>query len=310
MFLRRATGLGVLAASTSQWRRGAQAAQCSTGTIPSSSGAAGRQALTDLSQKVVLITGASGGIGEACAYRFAELDSKLVLVGRRSAKLQEVKSGILARHPGCKILCITLDVADPAAIMALPGQLEGSGFADVCVLVNNAGLALGVGTADAHSVADMETVMNTNVLGLMTMCRAFLPGMKTRGEGHVVNMGSVAGLHAYTTGSLYCASKFAVAGFTSSARHDLVATPIRVTHIAPGMVSGTEFSVVRMGGDESKAKAVYADIEALSPEDVADNVVYACTRPRHVQIAEIVMYATNQAGPRDVARVGPSMGKA
>ena len=139
------------------------------------------------------------------------------------------------------------------------------------------------------------------------MCSAFTPGMKERGYGHIINMGSIAGHQAYATGSVYNASKFAVLGFTSAARHDLMATPIRVTHISPGLVGGTEFSNVRLSGDISKAKAVYDNIAALQPEDVADNVIYAATRPSHVQIAEIIVLCTNQAGPRDLARVGPSM---
>lgn len=267
------------------------------------------QRTTNLDGKVVLITGASVGIGAACAYRFAELNSKLVLVGRRVDKLQEVKDGILKLYPATKIHCHALDVSDVSKVMALPDSLP-SEFQKVEVLVNNAGLALGVATADTNSMEDMETVMRTNVHGLIAMCRAFLPGMKERGAGHIINMGSIAGHTPYTTGSLYCASKFAVLGFTSSARHDLVGTPIRVTHISPGIVSNTDFSVVRMGGDVGKAKAVYAEIEALLPDDVADNVVYAATRPAHVQIAEIVMFATNQSGPRDLARVGPSLGAA
>jgi len=262
---------------------------------------------TNLEGKVILITGATAGIGESCAYKFAELNSKLVLVGRRADRLQTVKDGILKKHPGLKIHCHPLDVSDIAKVMALPSELP-SEFSAVSVLVNNAGLALGVASADTNSISDMETVMNTNVNGLIAMCRAFLPGMKERGEGHLINMGSIAGHLTYATGSLYCASKYAVKGFTDAARHDLVGTPIRVTHISPGLVGDTEFSVVRMGGDSTKAKAVYADIAALRPEDVADNVVYAATRPRHVQIADIVMFATNQSGPRDLARVGLSLG--
>jgi len=289
----RKPGLGLAAAAS--WSLATRSASAQEGVT------------TNLEGKVVLITGATAGIGESCAYKFAELKSKLVLVGRRADRLQSVKDGILKKHPGLKIHCHPLDVSDIANVMALPHELP-SEFAEVSVLVNNAGLALGVESVDTNSIGDMQTVMNTNVNGLIAMCRAFLPGMKERGEGHLINMGSIAGHLTYATGSLYCASKYAVKGFTDAARHDLVGTPIRVTHISPGLVGDTEFSVVRMGGDSTKAKAVYANIAALRPEDVADNVVYAATRPRHVQIADIVMFATNQSGPRDLARVGPSLG--
>jgi len=260
-----------------------------------------------LKGKVVLITGASAGIGKVTALQFAELDTKLVLVGRRTEKLQEVKDEINRLHPSVKVHVHNLDVSDIAKVLATPSALPAE-FQDVSILVNNAGLALGVATADSNSMDDMEKVMQTNVHGLIAMCRAFLPGMKQRNEGHIINVGSIAGLVPYTTGSLYCASKFAVKGFTDATRHDLAGTPIRVTHISPGLVAETEFSVVRMAGDVGKAKAVYADIEALKPEDVADNIIYAATRPKHVQIAEITMFATNQSGPRDLARVGPSLG--
>ena len=288
---------------------GAVAFSAASASASASAGGGGGSSSTptNLEGKVVMITGATAGIGEACAWRFAELKSKLILVGRREEKLKSVRDSILKQHPGLPIHCVTLDVGDVDKVMALPAALPAE-FSQVSVLVNNAGLALGVAGADNNSMVDLETVMQTNVIGLIAMSRAFLPGMKARGEGHLIQMGSIAGHTPYATGSLYNASKFAVKGFTDAARHDLVGTPIRVTHISPGLVSDTEFSVVRMGGDASKAKAVYADIEALRPEDVADNVIYAATRPRHVQIADIVMFATNQSGPRDLARVGPSLG--
>jgi 3-hydroxy acid dehydrogenase/malonic semialdehyde reductase len=162
-----------------------------------------------------------------------------------------------------------------------------------------------------NSVEDAKALCDTNVLGVVALCSAFIPGMKERGFGHIVNMGSVAGHYAYSAGSTYNASKYAVRGFTEAARHDLQGTPIRVTHLSPGLVGNTEFSNVRFGsneqGDEAATK-VYQSIEALSPEDVADNVIYAVTRPAHVQVAEIMVYCTNQSGPKDLARLGPSMG--
>jgi NADP-dependent 3-hydroxy acid dehydrogenase YdfG len=265
-----------------------------------------RSSLTDLKDQVVLITGASAGIGAACAWRFADHGAKLVLVGRRQQRLTELKQALLSEYPALKIHTVAMSVTDMAKVEALPNDLPAE-FREVDILVNNAGLARGVTSVENNDMKDAIEVMETNVLGTIAFCRAFVPGMKERGRGHVVNMGSVAGYHAYVSGSVYNASKFAVLGFTNAARHDLAATPIRVTHISPGLVGETEFSNVRLR-DDSKAAAVYADIVALRPDDVADNVIYAVTRPKNVQIAEVIMYATNQSGPRDIARVGPSLG--
>eukprot|EP01031_Cornospumella_fuschlensis_P032464 gene32464-39253_t len=265
-----------------------------------------RAPLTDVKGQVVLITGATAGIGAACAMRFAEQGSKLVLVGRRQDRLDTIKKEILALYPKTHIHTVALSVTDYDAVAALPTTLPAE-FRDVDILVNNAGLALGVSTVDQNRIEDAKQVMDTNVLGTIALCSAFIPGMKKRNRGHIVNMGSVAGHFAYTTGSVYNASKYAVHGFTLAARHDLAATPLRVTHISPGLVANTEFSNVRLK-DDSKAAAVYDSIAALDPEDVADNVIYAVTRPKHVQVADIIVYCTNQSGPRDLARVGASLG--
>jgi 3-hydroxy acid dehydrogenase/malonic semialdehyde reductase len=262
---------------------------------------------TDLTDKVVLITGATAGIGKACAESFADHGSKLILVGRRAALLEELKTTLIKTHPNLRVHVVALSVADSKAVEALPASLPVE-FRNVSVLVNNAGLALGVTSVDANIVADAEQVLQTNVMGVIAMCRAFLPGMIERGEGHLINMGSVAGHYSYATGSVYCASKYAVRGFTEAARHDLAGTPIRVTHISPGLVGNTEFSNVRLKDDE-KAKLVYANLEALVPEDCADATIYAATRPAHCQIADVILYCTNQSGPRDVVRLGQSMGK-
>jgi NADP-dependent 3-hydroxy acid dehydrogenase YdfG len=266
--------------------------------------------LMSMKDKVVLITGATAGIGESTAWAFAALNSKLILVGRRETRLVELKKEIQAEYPGCKIHLAVMDVGDTAACMALPSKLPAE-FREVDVLVNNAGLALGVETAITNDLAQGEQMMQTNVMGVIAMCRAFLPGMKERKRGHIINMGSIASSMPYSQGSMYCASKFAVEGFTRCAQHDLKDLPIRMTLLSPGLVGNTEFSHVRFAGQEgaaSKAAGVYDGIVALHPDDVADNVVYAATRPAHVQVADLKVFCTNQSGPKDVARVGPSLG--
>jgi len=261
----------------------------------------------DVAGQTVLVTGATAGIGEACAWRFAEAGCVLVLLGRRTERLAALAAALKAAYPSIvDPHCVTLDVQDLAAIAALPAVLP-TAYAAVDVLVNNAGLALGTAGAADNSMKDVVQMISTNVTGLMAFTSAFVPGMRTRGRGHLINIGSIAGHEAYAGGSVYCATKHAVNAFTMAARHDLVATPVRVTAISPGMVN-TEFSTVRFDGDQSAADAVYADIEPLVAADIADNVMYAATRPKHVQIADIIVLATNQAAAKAVARVGPSLG--
>uniref|UniRef100_A0A7S2HNV9 Uncharacterized protein n=1 Tax=Alexandrium andersonii TaxID=327968 RepID=A0A7S2HNV9_9DINO len=222
-----------------------------------------------------------------------------------------MKAKLCERFPGLPPpLAVTLDVSDTSAVKALPGRLEEQGMAEVDILVNNAGLALGVTTADENNMEDVQTMMNTNVIGVMALVSAFGPGMRKRSRGHIVNISSVAGHEAYTGGSAYCATKFAINAFTIATRHDLAGTPVRVTAISPGMVE-TEFSVVRMGGDEEKAKKVYDNLVPMVAADVADQVIYATTRPGHVQIADIISYATNQGHAKYVVeRKGASLGAA
>lgn len=248
------------------------AAAATTTKRNSSVGRSARSMPQSLENKVVLITGATAGIGRATACRFAEEGSKLILIGRRENILKELKKDIEDAYK-VDVHTVAMSVTDFDAISALPSKLPAK-FAEVDILVNNAGLALGVTSVEENSVADAKTVIDTNVLGVIAFCRAFIPGMLERGRGHVINIGSVAGHFAYTKGTVYNASKFAVNGFTMAATHDLIATPLRMTQISPGLVGNTEFSNVRLG-DDTKAAAVYQDLEALDPEDVADNVIYA-----------------------------------
>lgn len=263
----------------------------------------------DLKGVPVLITGATAGIGQATAWRFAELGCRLALCGRRTDRLEALKAELLARFPGLpEPLALTLDVSDMAQVKALPEQLSTGGMPEVDILVNNAGLALGVASAEENEIENIQTMLQTNVLGVMALVSTLGPGMKERGRGHIVNVSSVAGHEAYQGGSAYCATKHAVNAFTIAARHDLAGTPLRVTAISPGMVA-TDFSVTRFAGDEEKAKKVYEGIVPLVAEDVADQIIYVTTRPRHVQIADILSYATNQGHAKYVVeRKGPSLG--
>jgi len=265
----------------------------------------------DLAGVPVLITGATAGIGEAVAWRFAELGCRLALTGRRTERLEALKAKLLERFPALPAPVVqTLDVSDAVAVKALPAKLEEAGMPEVDVLVNNAGLALGVSSADENSVEDLQTMVSTNVLGVMVLVSVFGPGMRKRSRGHIVNISSVAGHECYVGGSAYCATKHAVNAFTIASRHDLAGTPVRVTAISPGMVE-TEFSVTRFGGDTEKAKKVYEGIVPMVAEDVADQIIYATTRPRHVQIADIISYCTNQGHAKYVVeRKGADLGAA
>lgn len=252
--------------------------------------------------QVVLITGASAGIGAACAWRFAEQGCKLVLLARRVERLEQLRTELQDKYK-VPIFITKMDVQDTQAIEQLLGELPEE-FREVDILVNNAGLALGVAPAQANSLADAATMLQTNVMATIAFTRLFAPGMLLRERGHIINISSVAGHEAYSGGSVYCATKHAVDAFTTATRHDLVGSNIRVTAISPGAVK-TEFSVVRFGGDAGKADAVYEGIVPLNANDVADNVMYAVTRPAHVQIADIIVYATYQCSAKGIARVLP-----
>lgn len=231
----------------------------------------------------------------------------MVLVGRRKERLDNIKTMLKEDFPAVRVHTVAMSVSDVEKVAALPSELPAD-LREVDILVNNAGLALGVSSVETNSISDAMAMLDTNVLGVVAFCRAFMPSMVERGAGHVINVGSCAGHVPYPTGTVYNASKFAVHGFSAAARADMAHTPVRITEISPGIVGNTEFSNVRMKNDD-KASKVYSSVVPLYPEDVADNIVYAATRPPHVQVADILMYATNQSGPRDICRVGPSLGK-
>jgi len=245
-----------------------------------------------LTDKIVFVTGASSGIGEACARAFAAEGAKLLMAARRIDKLEDVATKLMEAFDTQTHL-VELDVRDRAAVFAaveaLPEQWKA-----VDVLVNNAGLARGLDKLHEGSVDDWDAMIDTNVKGLLYVSRAVVPLMVARGRGHVINIGSTAGHEAYPGGNVYCGTKAAVGAITKGLRMDVVDTPIRVSTVDPGMVE-TDFSNVRFHGDTERAKKVYAGIDPLVADDVADAVLYCATRPAHVQINEIILTPTNQA---------------
>jgi 3-hydroxy acid dehydrogenase/malonic semialdehyde reductase len=248
--------------------------------------------MTILRNRTVMITGASSGIGEACARAFAGEGARLLLAARRVERLQSLADS-LGDGLDTEAHVIELDVRDAAAVEAAFAALPPE-WATIDVLVNNAGLGLGLGKLHEGVLDHWNQMIDTNVKGLLHMTRCVVPGMIERDRGHVINIGSIAGHELYPGGNVYCATKFAVDAITKGLRMDLVDTPIRVSTVDPGLVE-TEFSVVRFEGDVDRAKRVYEGIEVLTGNDVADAVVYCATRPPHVQINEIILTPTNQA---------------
>lgn len=247
---------------------------------------------------MILITGASSGIGEACAEVFAEAGKDLFLVARRVERLEKLKARLERAH-GVKAHVAALDVSDAVAVERF-GKAHQQLLDQVTVLVNNAGLAIGLDAIQDGKVEDWDVMWNTNVKGLLYVTHLVLPMMVRKKSGHIVNMGSIASRWAYPKGNIYSATKRAVSALNESMRLDLNGTGVRVTEIAPGMVK-TEFSDVRFG-DKEKAKAVYHGVDALVPRDVAEAVAFAVSRPKHVNIQELVIYPTDQAAPGVVHR--------
>ena len=246
---------------------------------------------------IVLVTGATAGFGHAIAERFVREGHKVIAAGRREDRLQALKTALGdALHP------LVLDVTDrPAVEAAIKGLPDA--FAAIDVLVNNAGLALGMAPADTADLDDWTRMIDTNVLGVLNMTHAVLPGMTARARGHVVNMGSVAATYPYPGGNVYGATKAFVRQFSLNLRADLVGRGVRVTDIEPGLCGGTEFSTVRFHGDEAKAANVYKGTQPLTAEDIAETVHWVCTLPAHVNINTIELMPTCQAaGPFNVVR--------
>src|ERR1017187_1180365 len=245
-----------------------------------------------LKGKTVFVTGASSGIGAATALAFAAEGARLLLAARRADKLAPVATEALARGAEA-VHTISLDVRDRKAVEETIGALPAE-WTEIDVLVNNAGLSRGLEKLYLGKVEDWEEMLDTNVKGLLYVTRAVVPGMVERGRGHVITLGSVAGEMTYPNGAVYCASKAAAHAINDGLRMDLLGTQIRVTSVNPGMVE-TEFSLVRFHGNQEQAAKVYKNITPLTPEDVADAIVWAATRPEHVNIARIGMTPVHQA---------------
>lgn len=250
--------------------------------------------------QTVLVTGATAGFGLAIARRFAADGARVILAARRAEKLAE-----LANELGERAHAVLLDVRDRAAVEAAVAALPAR-FAEIDLLVNNAGLAMGLEPAQKADLDDWDTMVDTNVKGLMYMTRAVLPGMVARDVGHIVNLGSIAGEFPYPGGNVYGATKAFVYQFSLNLRADLLGTNVRVTDIQPGLCGGTEFSNVRFKGDDAKATALYAGTTPLTADDVADAVHWVATRPAHVNINAVQMMPIVQAfAPLAVKRSTP-----
>ena len=255
----------------------------------------------NLQDRVVFITGASSGIGQACARAFGRVGARLLLAARRQERLERLAVSI-GSETGVPIHLLTLDVRDQSAVETAIASLPDAWRA-IDTLVNNAGLSRGLEKLHEGSVSDWEEMIDTNVKGLLYVSKAVLPGMVQRGRGHVINIGSIAGQESYPGGNVYCATKAAVRGLTAGLRMDYLDTAIRISSVNPGMVE-TEFSMVRFHGDEERARSVYRGVKPLTPEDVAEVVVFVAGRPPHVNVAEVLLLPEAQASVTMVRRDG------
>ncbi len=243
--------------------------------------------MLSLQNKIILITGASSGIGAACTEVFANSGAKLILAARRGDRLQQLAQQYKNIH------LLQLDVSDPSAVEVAISNLPPE-WSQIDILINNAGLSRGLSKLQEGSVRDWEEMIDTNVKGLLYVTRCVVPGMVSRGRGHVVNLGSIAGHQTYPSGNVYCATKAAVKAISEGLKQDLLGTPVRVSSVDPGMVE-SEFSQVRFHGDTERAEKVYQGVTPLTPADVADVIFFCVTRPLHVNINEVIVMPTDQA---------------
>lgn len=245
----------------------------------------------DIRNKIVLITGASSGIGKAAAQQFAEKDARLILTARRIDKIKQIAAELTEKYQ-VEVLPLQCDVRDKSQIKTTLDNLPAA-WQDINILVNNAGLALDSSKIQDGNIDNWDVMIDTNIRGLLYMTRAILPRMVASNSGHIINIGSVAGHDCYPSGNIYCATKHAVNAISKSMRLDLLGTAIRVTEMAPGAVH-TEFSEVRWH-DKQRADEFYQGFQALTADDIADAIVYCATRPLHVNVAEMLIFPTAQA---------------
>ena len=251
-----------------------------------------------MEKKIVMVTGATSGIGEACARKFARGGYNVIITGRRKEKLDTLRREL--ENMGAEVLAMEFDVRERASARKAVDFLKGK-WANINVLINNAGLALGLDKEYEGSFEDWDTMIDTNIKGLLNMTRFVVPGMVERNEGHIINIGSVAGDAAYANGNVYCATKAAVKALSDGLRIDVAESNVRVTNLKPGLVQ-TNFSNVRFHGDDARTESVYKGVKPLTGDDIADVAFYAASAPAHVQIAEVLILATHQANGSVIAR--------
>ncbi|MBF1480594.1 MAG: SDR family NAD(P)-dependent oxidoreductase [Prevotella pallens] len=251
-----------------------------------------------MEKKIVMVTGATSGIGEACARKFARGGYNVIITGRRKEKLDTLRREL--ENMGAEVLAMEFDVRERASARKAVDFLKGK-WANINVLINNAGLALGLDKEYEGSFEDWDTMIDTNIKGLLNMTRFVVPGMVERNEGHIINIGSVAGDAAYANGNVYCATKAAVKALSDGLRIDVAESNVRVTNLKPGLVQ-TNFSNVRFYGDDARAESVYKGVKPLTGDDIADVAFYAASAPAHVQIAEVLILATHQANGSVIVR--------
>ncbi|WP_414543943.1 SDR family oxidoreductase [Nostoc sp. CCY0012] len=252
-----------------------------------------------VNNQVILITGASSGIGTACAKIFAREGARLILAARRGERLQEVADALNKMY-SVEVYLLPLDVRDRLAVESAISSLP-SDWSDIDILINNAGLSRGLDKLHEGNSQDWEEMIDTNIKGLLYLTRYVVPGMVNRGRGHVVNLGSIAGHQTYPGGNVYCGTKAAVKAISEGLKQDLLGTPIRVTSVDPGMVE-TEFSDVRFHGDTERAKKVYQGTTPLTADDIADVIFFCVTRSPHVNINEVILMPVDQASATLVNR--------
>ncbi len=249
--------------------------------------------------KTVFITGATSGIGHSCAIKFAKEGNKIIITGRRKERLERV-SEALRKQYNAVVLPLVFDVRNRHSVEESIKNIPAE-FRSIDILINNAGLALGLKPIDQGDIDQWETMIDTNIKGLLFVTRSIVPIMVSKGNGHIINIGSIAGREAYPNGNVYCASKAAVDALTKGMRMDLVTSNIKVSQVAPGAVE-TEFSMVRFSGDKQAADAVYKGYQPLRPDDIADVVYYITTLPSHVNINDILIMPTAQASSQIIHR--------